>query len=499
MLLGSDGGIYETFDAGKTTRHFYQIPIEEIYAVGYDFLTPYNIYLGLQDHDVWRGPSNSWVGEIGPEEWTVVGSGDGMYCKVDKETGRWIYSTGQFGQQLVLDAWAGKATRIMPQAAKDKPTYRYTWTTPLLLSPHNSSIVYTAAQMMLRSVNQGKTWEEISPDLTTNDPVKQNGRGHIKYCTITTFDESPIKPGILWAGTDDGKVHVTLDNGASWTDCTPALILAGCPSGFWTTRVVASAHDKATAFVSFSGYTKDDFRSLLFKTSDNGKTWEKNTGNLPEQAINVITEDADNKNLLFVGTDGGLYVTVNGGTEWVKFEQIPAVPVKDIAIHPRENDLIVATYGRGVYIANILPLKQLSDTIFANQAVLFPVKCKPLKNYSEAAWLGNRRLMGDTHPFTPNEPNAFEIYYYVNPDQFITPKKKQLLLPTIEIRNEADSLLKSFQVKESGFGKAEFRFRGLQTGKYSIVLKSNGKEYKQTAVIKESWQWPVGNFNMQKL
>ena len=498
MLLGSDGGIYETFDGGKTTRHFYQIPIEEIYTVSYDYLTPYNIYIGLQDHDVWRGPSNGWAGEIGPEDWTVVGSGDGMYCKVDKETGRWIYSTGQFGQQLVLDAWTGKATKIMPEAAKDKPSYRYTWTTPLLLSPHNSSIVYTAAQMMLRSVNKGKTWEEISPDLTTNDPVKQNGRGHIKYCTITTFDESPVKPGILWAGTDDGKVQFTPDNGSSWTDCTSALIAAGCPAGFWTTRIVASAHDKAAAFVSLSGYSKDDFRSLLFKTTDNGKTWGKITGNLPEQSINVITEDTDNKNLLFVGTDGGLFVTINGGTEWVKFEQIPAVPVKDIAIHQRENDLIVATYGRGVYITNILPLKQLSDTTFASHAVLFPVKCKPLKNYSEAAWLGNRRLMGDTHPFTPNEPDAFEIYYYLNPDQFIAPKKKQLFRPTIEIRNEADSLLKSIQINKPGFGTAEFPFRNLQTGKYSIVMKSNGKEYKQTAVIKESWQWPAGNFNMQK-
>ncbi|MDO9254945.1 MAG: hypothetical protein Q7U54_05465 [Bacteroidales bacterium] len=499
MLLGSDGGIYETFDAGKTTRHFYQIPIEEIYAVGYDFHTPYNIYIGLQDHDVWRGPSNSWAGEIGPEEWTVVGSGDGMYCRVDKETGRWIYSTGQFGQQLLLDAWTGKSTQIMPKAAEGKPAYRYTWATPLILSPHNSSIVYTAAQMMLRSVNQGKTWEEISPDLTTNDPVKQNGRGHIKYCTITTFDESPIQPGILWAGTDDGKVQCTYNNGSSWTDCTPALITAGCPAGFWTTRVVPSANDQATAYVSFSGYTKDDFRSLLFKTTDNGKTWKTISSNLPDQPINVITEDADNKNLLFVGTDGGLYVTVNGGTEWVKFEQIPAVPVKDIAIHPRENDLIVATYGRGVYITNILPLKQLNDTVFANHAVLFPVKCKPLKNYSDAAWIGNRRLMGDTHLFTPNEPNAFEIYYYVNQDQFIAPKKKQqLVLPVIEVRSEADSLLKSFQVKESGFGKVELPFRNLQKGRYSVVLKSNGTNYKQTAVIKEAWQWPVGNFDMQK-
>ena len=499
MLLGSDGGIYETFDAGKTTRHFYQIPIEEIYAVGYDFLTPYNIYIGLQDHDVWRGPSNSWAGEIGPEEWITVGSGDGMYCTADKETGRWIYSTGQFGQQLVLDAWTGKSTSIMPKAAEGKPGYRYTWATPLMLSPHNSSIIYTAAQVMLRSVNHGKTWEEISPDLTTNDPVKQNGRGHIKYCTITTFDESPLRPGILWAATDDGKVQCTFNNGVNWTDCTRAVLAAGCPEGYWATRVEASAHHPETAYVSFSGYTKDDFRSLLFKTTDAGKTWTKITANLPEQPINVITEDADNENLLFVGTDGGLYVTVNGGKDWVKFNQVPPVPVKDIAIHPRENDLIVATYGRGVYITNMLPLKQMNDSVFENHATLFPVKCKPLSNYSDAAWIGNRRLMGDTHLFTLNEPNAFEIYYYLGQDQFVAPKKKMpVIMPTLEIRNESDSLLKTFQLKEPGFGKAILPLHNLNTGRYSVVLKSNGKEYKQTAIIKEPWTWTVGNFDMQK-
>jgi len=497
MLLGSDGGLYETFDGGKTTRHFYQIPIEEIYAVGYDFLTPYNIYIGLQDHDAWRGPSNGWSGEIGPEDWTVIGSGDGMYCRVDQETGRWIYSTGQFGQQMVLDAWTGAVKRIMPEAPNDKPAYRFTWTTPLMLSRHNSSIIYTAAQMMLRSVNQGKTWEEFSPDLTTNDPVKQNGRGHIKYCTITTFDESPLSPEILWAGTDDGNVHVTTNNGASWTNCTPALLAAGCPSGFWTTRVVVSAHDKAIAYVCFSGYPFDDFRSLIFRTSDFGKTWYRISGNLPEESVNVLAEDSHNRNLLFAGTDRGLYLTVNGGAEWMKFDQIPPVPVKDIAIHPRENDLIVATYGRGVYIANILPIKQVTDSTFSEPAVLFRVKSKPLKNFSDAAWLGNRRLQGNTHYFTPNESNAFEIYYFVGADQYIAVKKKSPVLPSLEIRNEKDSLLKSVQIKESGFGRIEFPFRGQKTGNYSVVLKSGGKEYKQTAVIKEPWIWPVGNFDRQ--
>ncbi len=499
IRFGSDGGLYETFDGGKTTRHLYHIPIEELYTVSFDYLTPYNVYIGLQDHDVWRGPSNGWSGEIGPEDWTVVGSGDGMYCQVDKETGKWIYSTGQFGQHMLLNAWNGQKSDIMPVAPKGQPKYRYTWTTPLQLSPHNSSIIYTGAQMMLRSINQGKDWEEISPDLTTNDSIKQNGRGHIKYCTITTHAESPIKSGVIWAGTDDGRVHFTLNNGKDWIECTKALANAGCPVDFWTSRVFASNFDLGTAYVTKSGYTKDDFRPFVFKTTDYGKTWKNISNNLPNQPINVIWEDKDNKNLLFVGNDGGLYVSIDGGLEWIQFKQLPSVPVKDIVVHPRENDLIVATYGRGLYITNITSLKQFNNELFVNEACLFEIKSKPLMNFSRAAWLGNRRLMGDSHLFTPNEPNAFEIWYYINRNQPQKGKQKGKPIESkIEIWGPADSLLKTFDVKEVGIGKLNWYFRKQTVGKYTFKLFANGKVYTKTTEIIEPLKWPVGNFDMQK-
>jgi hypothetical protein len=497
IIFGSDGGVYETFDGGKSTRHFYHIPIEEIYAVSFDFLKPYNVYIGLQDHDVWRGPSNGWSGEIGPDDWTVVGSGDGMYCQVDKETGRWIYSTGQFGQHLLLDGWKGKVNSIMPKAPEGEPKYRFTWATPIQLSPHNSGVIYTGAQMLLRSNNQGKEWKEISPDLTTNDSIKQNGRGHIKYCTITTHTESPIKAGVIWVGTDDGRVHYTLNYGSQWTECTNSLAQAGCPEDFWTTRVFASHFDLGTAYITKSGYTRDDFRPFVFKTSDYGKTWKNISSNLPNQPVNVIWEDKDNENLLFVGTDGGLFVSIDGGAEWTLFKQIPSVPVKDIVVHPGENDLMAATYGRGLYITNIAPLKQVNNELFNKDAFLFDIKSKPLMNFSMAAWIGNRRLMGDTHLFTPNEANGFEIWYYINKNRLQKLKLKQKPVLKIEVWNSVDTLLQTFDIKETSIGKVIWEFRNQKPGMYKIKLIVNGKEFIRQAEITEALQWPVGNFDMQ--
>ena len=497
LRICSDGGLFETYDAGKTTRHIYNLPIEEIYSVGYDFLKPYNIYLGLQDHDVWRGPSNGWEGEVGPEVWTVVGSGDGMYCRVDKETGRWIYSTGQFGQHMMVDAWTGNVKHIMPKALNGKPRYRFTWVTPLSLSPHNSNIIYTGAQMMLRSVNQGKNWKEISPDLTTNDPIKQNGRGHIQYCTITTFHESTLHADIIWAGTDDGRIQVTFNDGKKWTDCTHALTNAGCPEDYWTTRAFASNYEAGTAYITKSGYTRDDFRPFIYKTTDSGKTWINISNNLPNQAVNVIWEDKDNKHLLFAGTDGGLYMSVTDGKEWIKFIQIPAVPVKDVVIHPAENDLIVATFGRGIYITNITPLKEISADFFHKEFALLPVKSKPSANVSAAAWIGNRRLQGDTHLFTPNEPGRFDIWYYINPVSKKNAAPQHVY--AIQIYNNADSILKSIDIHKTGLNKVYWEFGKQIPGKYKVKLKLDNKEVAvQEIEITKPWQWPVGNFDMQK-
>jgi len=318
MLIGTDGGLYVTYDGGRTVDHLYNLPLGEIYAVEVDNEVPYNIYVSLQDHEIWKGPSNSWRGQITIEDWKLIGKWDGMYCKVDPSN-RWAYTTTQFGGHQRVDMWKGERVDIEPRREKGKPPYRFGWTPPLLISPHNPDIIYTGAQVLLMSLDRGDHWIEISPDLTTNDPEKIVGRGHIMYCTITTISESPIRAGLIWVGTDDGRVHVTEDFGKSWRDCTKAIAASGGPEHFWVTRVFASHHFPGRAYVTKAGFKFDDFRPFVFRTDDYGKSWVNITGNLPQASVNVIFEDRVNPNLLFVGTDRGVYVSFTGGKKWLPF------------------------------------------------------------------------------------------------------------------------------------------------------------------------------------
>lgn len=495
LMIGSDGGLYESFDGGLTTMHHYNIQSGEFYSVEADNAEPYNIYGGMQDHEAWRAPSNNWSGSIALDHWTVIGAGDGMYVRVDS-TLRYAYSTGQFGQHLKADMVQGKRKGIVPKEEKGKTPYRYTWATPIIISRHNNNVLYTGAQMVLRSNDAGESWKEISADLTTNDSVKSNGRGHIKYCTITTISESPLKEGLLWVGTDDGRVHLTTDGGKRWNNLTDALTLAGCPADLWITSVFASNYDLNTVYITTSGFTRDFFTPLIYKTTDAGKTWKSISSNLPNQHVNVVWEDKDNKELLFAGTDGGLFVSIDGGNHWVQFKNIPPVPVKDLQVHKRENDLLAATYGRGIYVTDITPLKVMNNKFFDNDVFLFDIEPKPLMNYSQQAMWGNIELMGNKHLSTPNEPNGLIINYFI--------KKGLKDVPKIEIFDNAGKLLKTIKgKKEEGLHSAVWgmdmegekgkRRAMVQPGNYKIVLTAEGITFTKTGIVKPEWIWPAGN------
>ena len=406
IFVGSDGGVNITYDGGATVDFLPNIPIGEIYAVNLDMEDPYNLYLGLQDHESWKGPINGFSGLVsGIEDWVTVGTGDGMYQAVDPEDSRWVYNTLQFGGHVRTDQQAATMTRIQPPARPEgQPRYRYTWTTPIVLSPHDPAVVYTGAQVVLRSPDRGDTWMEISPDLTTDNPDKIDGAGNIQYCTITTVAESPILRGVIWAGTDDGRVQVTRDDGATWTDRTTALEGAGAPREYWVTRVVPSSHDPATAFVTITGFHRDDSRPFVFRTDDYGATWRSISSNLTKASANVLVEDRDNPSLLFLGTDHGLFVTMDRGDHWAPFQNnLPVLPVRDLVIHPRENDLVVGTHGRGAFVTDITPLQELTPDVLLQDLYLFPPEAKGLR--VESGW-GNFRLFGWRHITTPNEPNG---------------------------------------------------------------------------------------------
>jgi len=492
MLFGSDGGVYVTYDGGKTCHHFYNLPLGEVYDLDVDMEEPYNVYAGLQDHDSWKGPSNSWSGAVNLCDWVTVGGGDGMYNVVDPSDSRWVYNCREFGGFGRLDQKTGLRKSIQPVREPGKEPYRFNWTPPIHLSPHNSSIVYIGAQCLLRSLDRGEHWEEISPDLTTNDKSKQQGAGNITFCTITTISESPVKPGVIWVGTDDGKVQLTTNGGATWTDCTPAIAKAGGPANLWVSRVFASPQEAGTAFVAKSGFRQDDFKPYLFKTTDFGKTWVSVVSNLPDYPINVVLQSSKNPELLFVGTDHGLFVSFDGGKKWWPFQNnMPRVKITDLVIHPREKDLVVGSYGRGIWITNIWPLEELRPEVLQKEAYLFSIRPAIQKEYPV---FGNYELLGDSHLLTPNEPDEVTIFYFLREE---VPGEVKL-----KVYDQQGNMLKEIKAGgQAGFHRLSWDMRKeagprsqtarVEPGEYRVVLEYGDQKLERTAVVKKRLSWSL--------
>jgi photosystem II stability/assembly factor-like uncharacterized protein len=482
IIAGSDGGLHVSYDGGRTCDHYTNLPFGELYAVAVDMEDPYNIYGGLQDHEMWKGPSNGRSGSIGIEDWVTTGEGDGMYNQVDPEDSRWLYTTSQFGGHYRVDQRMHTRTRIAPSRAAGQPPYRFNWIAPIRLSPHNGRILYAGAQVLLRSLDRGDHWEEISPDLTTNDPKKLSPPGSpIPHCTITTISESPVTAGVIWTGTDDGKVQVTRNHGATWTDATAALTAAGAPADFWVTRVFASNVTPATAYVSKTGYREDDFRPLVYKTTDFGATRSSMAGNLPSAPVNVVVEDFENPELLFVGSDRGVFVSIDSGRQWahMKANMPNAVAVHDMVIHPREADLVVGTYGRGAWVTNILPLREMKPAVLDEALHFF--KVRPGARRTEGAW-GNYDLYGDRYVVTPNEPNGLVFTYYL--------KDKAPAKATVTIVDAFGKTIRRMEgPAEGGLNRAVWNLaddqrRPLPPGDYIVTIEVNGRKASQPARIR---------------
>jgi photosystem II stability/assembly factor-like uncharacterized protein len=373
MLMGYDHGFGISRDGGETWYHPDNQPLAQFYAIGIDNAYPYNVYGGLQDNGSKRGPSRMRSGGPVPyEAWERVGGGDGMFNVVDWSNNRYLYNESQFGPLRRLDLLTNESRSIRYSRPEGEEELRWNWNAPIVVSPHDANVIYHASNVVLRSTFRGENWEEISPDLTTNDAAKIQGTGNIQYCTIVSLDESPIVPGLLWAGTDDGNVWVSQDTGENWTQLNDNI--AGNP-GYWVSRVEPSSHDPAVAYVSYTGYRRDDFRPFLYKTADYGQTWTDISSGLPNEPINVIREDHKNADLLFVGTEMAVYVSIDGGDSWHKMKgDMPTVPVHDLKIHPRENDLVVGTHGRGIFITDISWMQELTAGNLGKPVHLFDVE-----------------------------------------------------------------------------------------------------------------------------
>ena len=488
MFLGSDGGIYETWDGGVSMMHYHNLPLGEIYMVEVDRQEPYNVYLGLQDHEVWKGPSNSWSGQIGIEDWVIVGMWDGMYCKVDPEDNRWFYFTSQFGAHHRADQSTGERVSISPVPPKKGERYRYTWNTPLVLSPHDSKVLYTGGQYLLRSVDRGDTWEEISPDLTYNDKAKIAGTGHVMYCTIVSIDESPVEPGVIWVGTDDGRVHLTKNGGKTWQEFTGDLETLGVPHERWVARVVASSHHEGRAFVAKNGFRNDDFKPYLYMTDDFGKSWEDIASNLPEYSINVVYEDKKNPDLLFVGNDIGVFYTLNRGRRWTQLkENLPPVVVRDLLVHPTAGDLIVGTYGRAAWICDVSPLQQFTRQVEESAFHLFDIEAKPQMNRSQQASWGNYDIKGSNQLRTPNESNGLELWFWFSE----TSGEKATL--KVEDKHGKQMYRRELAVTK-GIKKVFWNTVRAEPGEYRVSLIYKNETLSKKGVVKERWLWPVLNY-----
>ena len=417
LFLGTDGGVYASYDYANHWRLIGQLPVSQFYHVSHDDAWPYNVYGGLQDNGSWTGPSQA-PGGIQAKHWDNVGFGDGFWVFADKADPNTIYSEYQGGQLLRVNRSIGEIKRIAPVARDDEEKLRFNWNTPLQISHHSDTRLFYGSQYLHVSDDRGESWRTISPDLTTDSPERQRQEksGGISIDNTTaennaslyTISESPLDADLIWTGSDDGRLHVTKDGGESWTDLSRNI--PEVPRGTWVSRVEASPHDASTAFVTFDGHRDGNMRPYVFKTIDGGATWQSLVSDDIEGYAWVVKQDPVNPDLLFLGTEFGLYITLDGGTNWARFKgNLPKVAVHDIVIHPREHDVILGTHGRGVYIIDdILPLRSLTAENLDQSVTLLPSRPATMVAGGQLQAFGaNESFVGN------NPPQAATITYYM--------------------------------------------------------------------------------------
>ena len=383
VLLGTDGGLYISHDGANNWRFVGALPISQFYHVAADMQRPYNVYGGLQDNGSWVGPSRGAAG-IRNKDWASIGFGDGFWSFPDHDDPQIVYSEYQGGQLMRIDRRLNEVKRIAPVADAESEKLRFNWNTPLIQSPTRAGVLYYGSQYVHITTDRGESWQRISPDLSTDDPKRQrqatsgglsrDNSTAENNATIYTIAESPLDAQLIWVGSDDGRVHVSRNGGDSWTDLSAKF--DGLPAGTWVSRVDASPHAAGTALISFDGHRTGDFSTYVYRSDDYGDSWNRLNTEAVEGYAWVIRQDLVNPDLFFLGTEFGLWISLDAGSNWARFkENLPKVAVHDIAIHPREHDLIIGTHGRGVYIIDDLtPLRALTAEVMASNLTLLPTR-----------------------------------------------------------------------------------------------------------------------------
>lgn len=455
MIDGNDGGINITYDFGKTWFKANTPPVGQFYSVNVDMAEPYNVYGGTQDNGVWFGPSTnkddySWYAS-GQYAFKNIMGGDGMQVAIDTRDNVTVYTGYQFGNYFRLNTATEDSKYITPKHTLGERPHRFNWQSPVHLSIHNQDIVYFGGQKLFRSLDKGENWDTISEDLT-----KGGIKGDVPYGTLTTIDESPLKFGLIYVGTDDGYIWITKDGGNNWERISDSL-----PQNYWVSRVDASNHNEATVYASLNGYRWDNFDALVYRSTDYGKTWEKIGNDLPAETVNVIKEDPKKSNILYVGTDHAAYISTDYGKTFSAFSKgLPAVAVHDLVVHPRDNDLVLGTHGRSIFIADVSYIQKLDKIITDKDFHFFPIE-KEVKHsdyWGSLNWDWTLRL-----------PTEIDFVFY----------SKSAGKSTVTIKTESGLVIKEFNDDSDhglNFVKYDFTFDSEIVGKYKNELNKNSKE-----------------------
>jgi photosystem II stability/assembly factor-like uncharacterized protein len=471
MYCGTDGGVYRSWDGGSTMEIVTSLPVSQFYHVSTDDKEPYSVYGGLQDNGSWYGPSKS-PGGIEARDWTRVGGGDGFRV-VKHPSKNIIYSEAQ-GAEAVwrFNLDSKELLTVNPLAVKGDPKLRFNWNAPMEISKKQADRFYMGSQFLHKSEDMGRTWVKISPDLTTNDSTKFNpdnsgglskdNSGAENHCTIFTIAESPLNEKVIWAGTDDGNIQVTKDGGKSWSNVV--VNIPGLPKNTWCYHIEASVFGEGTAYAVFEGHSKNDYKPYTYKTTDFGKTWKSIITADVDGFVRNIQEDYQNEDLLFLGTEKGLYITIDGGSNWSHFtNNMPPVAIHYMELNKKTNDLVIATHGRGIVILDdISPLRQINQEVLNKDLHFFDLKPAVIEEQSD---------FGSTSTeleFVGNNPSSSaQIIYYLK-------KRHTLGKMNIEIQDEkGNKIIDLSPGKQRGINVVNWDYN-MKTPKTAYTLARSG-------------------------
>ncbi|MCG1037140.1 VPS10 domain-containing protein [Polaribacter sargassicola] len=494
MMDGNDGGLNITKDGGKTWRFIENIPVAQFYHINVDNEYPYNVYGGLQDNGSWRGPAYVWKAQgIRNSYWQEISFGDGFDVVPDKDDSRYGWTMSQQGSVSRFDYLTGNNYSVKPTHKDPNVKLRFNWNSAINIDPFDNSTLYFGSQFVHKSTDKGLTWSVISPDLSTNNPekLKQSESGGLtldatgaeNHCTILVIEPTVLEKDVLWAATDDGQVHITKNGGKEWTNVSKNI--KGLPENSWITQIKASNKNKGEALLVANDYRRFNYTPYAYRTKNYGKTWERIVDENDVESFTLsIIEDPENKNLLFLGTDDGLYISIDAGNKWTKWtNSFPTVPVKDLVIHPRENDLVIGTFGRAVWVLDdIRPLRAIANgDINDKKLELFT----PPTAYQAATQQPTASRFGaDALYQGENKRGGAIISYYINKPK--VDKKAKIKYDSIQLEVfDGARLIRTLKMKapkENGIHKTSWGLREKGVARASRSTRPSRREPRGVSV-----------------